>query len=117
MGTNRTIDDIDRHILAILQRNSRVPNVELAKQVGLAPSAVLERVRKLEHDRLVRAYTALLDPKALGYRMLAFVAVRTAEDPPGEDRVARSLARLRLPGDHPCRCQGSSRRVMGCRVE
>jgi Lrp/AsnC family transcriptional regulator, leucine-responsive regulatory protein len=89
----RTIDGHDAAILNILQRNGRISNVDLAKQVGLAPSAVLERVRRLEQQRLVRGYTALIDPQALGYRMLAFIAVRTAEDP-GEDRVARSLARL-----------------------
>lgn len=93
MAVDRIIDSIDRKILSLLQKNSRIPNVELAKHVGLAPSAVLERVRKLEQDHLVRGYTALLDPKALGYRMLAFVAVRTTDEP-GEERVARSLARL-----------------------
>ena len=93
MAISRRLDDTDIKILNLLQKNARISNVDLARQVALAPSAVLERVRKLEQRHFVRGYTALLDPKALGYRLLAFVAVRTAEEP-GEDRVARSLARL-----------------------
>jgi Lrp/AsnC family leucine-responsive transcriptional regulator len=93
MARERIIDGYDAHILNIIQKDGRISNVELAKRVGLAPSAVLERVRRLEQHRLVRGYTALVDPQALGWGMLAFVAVRTAEEP-GEDRVARSLARL-----------------------
>jgi Lrp/AsnC family leucine-responsive transcriptional regulator len=54
---------------------------------------VFERVRKLEQARLIRGYSAVLDAKALGQGLLAFVAVRTGDDP-AEERVARSLARL-----------------------
>jgi Lrp/AsnC family leucine-responsive transcriptional regulator len=93
MAKVRTIDRHDADILNILQKNARISNVDLAREVGLAPSAVLERVRRLEQQRLLRGYTALVNPQALGYGMLAFIAVRTAEEP-GEDRVARSLARL-----------------------
>lgn len=67
--------------------------MDLAREVGLAPSAVLERVRKLEHSGIIRGYVALIDPRAVGQRMLAFVAVQTAEQP-GEDRIARTLARM-----------------------
>jgi Lrp/AsnC family leucine-responsive transcriptional regulator len=68
-------------------------NVEIAREVGLAPSAVLERIRKLEHCGAIKGYSALVDAKVLGQRMLAFVAVQTAEQP-GEERIARSLARM-----------------------
>lgn len=68
-------------------------NVEIAREVGLAPSAVLERIRKLEQSGAIKGYSALVDAKVLGHGMLAFVAVRTA-DRPGEDRIARSLARM-----------------------
>ena len=67
--------------------------MDIARQVGLAPSAVLERIRKLEQSGVVRSYTAMVEPGALGFRMLAFVAVRTV-DQPGEDRIGRSLARI-----------------------
>ncbi|HJX28968.1 MAG TPA: AsnC family transcriptional regulator, partial [Thermoanaerobaculia bacterium] len=42
------IDEIDRQILNILQQNARTTNAEIARQIGMAPSAVLERIRKLE---------------------------------------------------------------------
>jgi Lrp/AsnC family leucine-responsive transcriptional regulator len=61
--------------------------------VGLAPSAVLERIRKLERRGVITGFTALLDPHALERTMLAFVSVRTG-DRPGEDRVSRELAKL-----------------------
>ena len=48
MAGNRTIDDIDRRILTLLQDNARISQSDIAKAVGLAPSAVMERIRKLE---------------------------------------------------------------------
>lgn len=93
MVANRSIDGIDVKILNIIQDNGRVSNAEIARKVLLAPSAVLERVRKLEESGAIRGYCALLDPKALGQKMLAFIAVQSAELP-GEDRIARSLARM-----------------------
>jgi Lrp/AsnC family leucine-responsive transcriptional regulator len=59
--------------------------------VGLAPSAVLERIRKLEARGVIRGYAAQIDPAVLDLRLLAFVAVRSAEAP-GDDSVARQLA-------------------------
>jgi Lrp/AsnC family leucine-responsive transcriptional regulator len=91
MPQERTIDGIDLDIMSILQENARVSQADIARAVGLAPSAVLERLRKLEARGLVRGYTARLDPAALEFGMLAFVAVRTT-DRPGESRVARALA-------------------------
>lgn len=87
------IDPIDARIIDSLQRNGRVAQVEIAREVGLAPSAVLERMRKLEARGVIRGYTALLNPKALGLAMLAFVAVRTTEVA-GEETVGQQLAQL-----------------------
>ncbi|MCA1633602.1 MAG: Lrp/AsnC family transcriptional regulator [Acidobacteria bacterium] len=70
------IDDKDRRILEILQQDGRVTNVELARAVELTPAATAERVRKLEERGLLRGYTALLDPQALGLGLLAFIFVR-----------------------------------------
>ena len=89
---DRTIDGIDLQILQILQANARESQVDVAKAVGLAPSAVLERIRKLESRGLIRGYSADVDPRAVDRAMLAFVAVRSAEAP-GHDNVARELAR------------------------
>jgi len=63
----------------------------MARVVGLAPSAVLERVRKLESRGVIAGYTALVDAHAVDQSMLAFIAVRTSQAP-GEERVAHALA-------------------------
>lgn len=68
--------------------------VEIAKAVGLAPSAVLERMRKLEARGAIRGYAALIDPHVLEHRMLAFVAVRTSAVGHEEREVARQLAAI-----------------------
>lgn len=90
---DRIIDEIDLAILNKLQENARETQAEIARVVGLAPSAVLERIRKLEARRVIRGYAAQLDPDALGQGMLAFVAVRSVEGP-SDDGVAQQLGAL-----------------------
>jgi Lrp/AsnC family leucine-responsive transcriptional regulator len=90
-AVGRTIDEIDLIILEKLQHNARETQAEIARGVGLAPSAVLERIRKLEARGVIRGYAAQIDPAVLDLRLLAFVAVRSAEAP-GDDSVARQLA-------------------------
>jgi Lrp/AsnC family leucine-responsive transcriptional regulator len=87
------LDAIDTRILEMLQANGRVTQVDISRDVGLAPSAVLERIRKLEARGVIRGYTALLDPAVARLGMLAFVAVQSTEAP-WEDRVGRELALL-----------------------
>lgn len=82
MPQNRIIDEIDGSILAILQYNARTSQAELAKAVGLAPSAVLERLRKLEAKGIIRDYAALIDPRVVDRGLLAYVSVRTSEHGP-----------------------------------
>lgn len=91
MAVIRTIDDIDMAILMMLQENARVSQADIARAVGLAPSAVLERIRKLEARHIIKGYAAQIDPDAVDRSMLAFVAVRTT-DRPGETRVAQTVA-------------------------
>ena len=62
MDIKRTIDEIDHRILEILQEKARVPNAEVARQVGMAPSAVLERIRKLEERGFIEGYEVRLNP-------------------------------------------------------
>jgi Lrp/AsnC family leucine-responsive transcriptional regulator len=92
MGPERNIDEIDRRILALLQDNARMTQTEIAKAVGLAPSAVLERLRKLEARGVIKGYVALVDPHVVDQRMLAFVAVRTNVVGDDERIVASRLA-------------------------
>lgn len=73
------MDDNDKKILNIIQKDARIANAEIARQVGLAPSAVLERVRKLEERGVIRGYVTKIDAAEVGYGLTAFVAVRTRE--------------------------------------
>ena len=72
------MDDVDLTILAALQSNGRMTNAELARQVDLAPSSTLERVRRLEERGLIQGYRAVLDPQALGFHVQAVVLVNLA---------------------------------------
>jgi Lrp/AsnC family leucine-responsive transcriptional regulator len=72
---NNGLHPVDRRILEILQMQGRIPNVQLAAEVGLSPSAVLERVRKLEERGIISRYVTLLDNQKVGLGTIAFVAV------------------------------------------
>lgn len=93
MTNNRILDDVDAGILEILQQNARTTQADIAKAVGLAPSAVLERMRKLEARGAIREYVAAIDPHLVDRALLAFVAVKTNEYGP-EQPSARALERI-----------------------
>ena len=82
MASDRIIDEIDVTLLDILQYNARTSQAELAKTVDLAPSAVQERLRKLEAKGIIRDYVALIDPHVVDRGLLAFVSVRSTEHGP-----------------------------------
>lgn len=69
------LDQIDQRILAALQANARLSNVELANQAGLSPSPCLRRVRGLEEDGVIKGYAALVDQEAVGLPVSVFVMV------------------------------------------
>jgi Lrp/AsnC family leucine-responsive transcriptional regulator len=75
-GPAVTLDDADRRILAALQRDGRASYAELGRTVAMSPSAVTERVRRLEAAGVVTGYTAVVDPERLGLTVLAFVRLR-----------------------------------------
>ena len=79
------IDGTDAIILKILQSNARTSNAEIARQVGLAPSAVFERIRKLEERGVIEGYAARVNPRAVELPLLAYVFVRADEKPGAED--------------------------------
>ncbi len=83
-------DEIDHKILKILNERARIPVAEMARQVGLSPAGVHNRVRRLEESGVVRGYATRLDPAALGHPLLAFVAV-TLGVMRRADEVARAL--------------------------
>jgi Lrp/AsnC family leucine-responsive transcriptional regulator len=74
-SANNELHPTDKRILEILQAQGRIPNVQLAAEVGLSPSAVLERVRKLEERGIIERYVTLLDNRKVGFGTVAFVAV------------------------------------------
>ncbi len=71
-------DEIDLKILEILQEKARIPNAEVARQVGMAPSAVLERIRKLEQQGVIQGYEVRLNPAHFGQGLIAFVQLQVS---------------------------------------
>ena len=72
------MDRIDRILLASLQADARCRNADLARELGVAPSSMLERVRRLEERGYFRGFRALLNPEKLGYTVQAWVSVSLA---------------------------------------
>ena len=87
------MDEIDRQILDMLQENARISNSEIARQIGMVPSGVLDRIRRLEERGLIEGYRAKINPKKLGLGLLAFIFVTTDEQP-GETPSAEALAEI-----------------------
>jgi Lrp/AsnC family transcriptional regulator, leucine-responsive regulatory protein len=73
---NNELDAIDHRIIAALQDDARLSNVELAARVGLSPSPCLRRVKRLEHDGYIGGYRAMLARDRLGLGLTVFVGVR-----------------------------------------
>ena len=69
------IDDINHRILSILETNGRISNTDLAKTVGLSPSACLRRVQDLESSGIIKGYRAVIDREVMGAAITVFVMV------------------------------------------
>ncbi|NOX33463.1 MAG: Lrp/AsnC family transcriptional regulator [Deltaproteobacteria bacterium] len=69
------MDKIDRHTLKALQRDGRKKNSELAKENKLAPSTMLDRVKKLEDKGILKGYRAVVDPAKLGLKAQGFACI------------------------------------------
>jgi DNA-binding Lrp family transcriptional regulator len=72
------LDRIDLKILKILQENSKITNLEISKRIGLSPAPTLERVKKLEQNKVVVSYHAKINPMKLGLNVKTFVLVDLA---------------------------------------
>lgn len=88
MAESGALDRFDRDILRALQGDGRLTIQELSERVGLSPSPVSRRVRRLEADGVIRGYAALIDEAALGYGVSVFVSVRL------DRQVDEALARF-----------------------
>ena len=69
------LDHRDLEILAALQEDARATYADVARRVGLSPSSVHQRVRKLEESGVIRGYRAMVDPQAVGLYVTALVSV------------------------------------------
>jgi Lrp/AsnC family leucine-responsive transcriptional regulator len=69
------MDTLDLRILKILQNSGRKKNAELARELGVPPSTMLERIRRLEESGVLRGYRATLDPNMLGLSIQAFISL------------------------------------------
>lgn len=83
------MDKTDHQILKILQEKARIPNVEVARRIGMAPSAVLERIKKLEAQGVIEGYEVRLNPNMFDCAMIVFIQIQV-KDP----------ARIMETGDH-----------------
>lgn len=84
------MEETDRQILRLLVQDGRMSYTDLAKATGLSTSAVHQRVRRLEERGLIRGYTAVVDPSAVGLPLTAFISV-TPFDPAAPDDIPDRL--------------------------
>lgn len=87
------MDNKDRQIIRVLQRNGRVTNQDLAAEVNLSPSPCLRRVRNLEKNGAIRGYSATVDAKAYGLPVTVFVRIRLERH--SEETVRHFESRVR----------------------
>jgi Lrp/AsnC family transcriptional regulator, leucine-responsive regulatory protein len=86
------IDEIDAHILTLLQHEGRAKRNRIAEAVGLSVPAVSERMRKLEERGVLTGYYATVDAKRLGYDVTAFIRVSTAGSEHYPEFIQRVIA-------------------------
>jgi Lrp/AsnC family transcriptional regulator, leucine-responsive regulatory protein len=88
-----TLDKLDRQILRKLQDDGRATYDQLAEQVGLSPSAVLRRVKRLEESGVIDRYVALVKPEAVGLGLTAYINVRLEKHTESHKRNPMDLFR------------------------
>ena len=89
-----SLDDIDLRILDLMQANARISNADLARELEMAPSAVLERVKKLEQKKVILQYNTSLNPLAVNQKLLAFIFIKAKEGVSADKTISESLKKL-----------------------
>lgn len=89
-----TLDTTDLEILHLMQSNARISNADMARQLSLAPSAVLERVKKLEQKNVISGYSARINPASIDQKLLAFIFIRSSEGFTCSTKTAQALAKI-----------------------
>lgn len=87
------LDELDRSILELLLRDGRTPTAQIAEQVGLSRPAVADRLEKLERQGVVRGTTVVIDPRALGQSVTAFISARGPNLSASAEKKFRELMR------------------------
>ena len=87
------LDATDIRILDLLQGNARISNADIARELDMAPSAILDRIRKLEARSVITGYEARLDAHAVGFGLTAFILVRT-EERVGSASIGQAIAKF-----------------------
>ena len=89
------LDNIDRRILRMLQRDGRLQNIELAEKIGLSPSPCLRRVKMLEEAGVIERYVAVLDASKIGVGLTFFARVwLRGQDSETVDQFVEEVKRL-----------------------
>jgi len=88
------LDAVDLKILNLMQANARISNADLAREVEMAPSAVLERVKKLEQKKVILQYTTSINPAAVQQKLLAFIFIKSTEGFASSSTTADALAKI-----------------------
>jgi Lrp/AsnC family leucine-responsive transcriptional regulator len=88
---DKELDPTDRAILRELQQNARITHTELAQRVDLSAPGVQKRLRKLEENGIIRHYTAVVNPEAVGYDMLCIVQVTLQRHEPSAVELFRQV--------------------------
>src|SRR5438045_9793663 len=104
------LDRIDRKILSILQQDGRIANVELAERIGLSPTSIGDRLKRLQREGFIEGYGARLNPHRLGLGLLVFVEVLLDKTTPDNfERFARAVKLA--PEVLECHMRSEERRV------
>lgn len=73
------LDQTDYNIIRLMQENARINNADIARELRMAPSAILERVKKLEQKNVILQYNAKINPAAVDQKLLSFIFIRSAD--------------------------------------
>ncbi|MEP6952231.1 MAG: Lrp/AsnC family transcriptional regulator [Ginsengibacter sp.] len=92
-GTEIILDKVDLSILRLMQENARISNADLARELNMVPSGVLERVKKLEQKNVILQYTTRLNPAPLNQKLVAFIFMKAA-DGLGCTTTGKELAKI-----------------------
>lgn len=94
------VNEIEKKILYLLQKNARLKIKEIAREVGLSIPAVTERIRKLENAGIIKRYSTIIDPKKVGLDITAFVGIYI-DHPSNIENFEKEIEKI---GNEICEC-------------